>query len=180
MNGKITGLLFVLALMTIGLARPAAAQFLTPAPCSSMDLQKATAGVRCTTSARAEFRRYISPASGESGWQDLGEKGLVWYDEVKINSSQSEAATYCAAKPGESVPDLDDFARAGDRGLRELIRGKLGNLRNALLWSSMIDPASHGERAVGFALEAADLHALPVAKRYDNAVVICVGQAAAP
>ncbi len=28
----------------------------------------------------------------------------------------------------------------------------------ALLWSSQIDPASHGQRAVGYALENGDFH----------------------
>ncbi len=44
--------------------------------------------------------------SGALGWLDLGDGGKVWYDGLKINTAQPEAAVYCAAKPGpECVPD---------------------------------------------------------------------------
>lgn len=158
---------------------PAPAQFLTTAPCSSMNTQKAIVGARCATSSGNEFRRYLNPASGAMGWLDLGEGGKVWYDEVKVNSAQPEAARFCAAHPGQNAPSLEDFARAGARGLKDVLRVTIGTVHNPLVWSAQMDETSHGERAVGYALDTDDFHAAKISEPFDNAVIICVGSVAA-
>jgi hypothetical protein len=165
----------VLALAVGAIAPPAFAQYLGTSPCASIDLEKAGVGVRCRTSVGGEFRRYIDPASGALGWEDLGASGRVWYDEVKINSAQSEAAGYCAAKPGQGVPTLDDLGRASARGLKEVIKDSFKNVRKVLLWSSQIDADSGGQRAVGLAVDAGDFQSVPKSESFDNALVICVG-----
>jgi hypothetical protein len=179
--GQKFGVFFqVMVLAVACLAQPAWAQFLTNQPCSSVSMQNARPGLRCTTSTGAEFRRYVSPLSGAMGWEEMGPGGRVWYDEVKINSSQPGAAAFCAAHPGQRVPGLDDFDRAGVRGLKEVIKDSVRDVHNPLLWSSQMDQASHGERAVGFALDAGDFHSALIAEPFDNAVIICVSAATPP
>jgi hypothetical protein len=177
MNRILWAFFQIMVLACAGLTPPAWAQIATTLPCNTMNAQSARIGTKCETSTGSEFRRYVDASSGALGWLELGKGGKVWYDAMKVNTAQPEAAKFCAEHPGQSAPTLEDFDRAAARGFRDVVRNNLAGIKNPLLWSAAMDETSHGQRAVGYALDKGDFHSALIDQPFDNAVIICVGPA---
>lgn len=166
--------LLQLAVLLLALAwlAPAQAQMRLKS-CDTLDLKKLEVGRGCVTRSGAEFQRFRN-AAGALGWRDMGPGGRVWYDEVKVNAAQVEADLWCGKKAGQSVPSVDDYEMADQRGFAEVIGDSFREIKNPLLYSSKVAQLAVGDRAIGYSVERHDLNGVRAEEKFDNALIICV------
>lgn len=159
-------------------AAPAQAHMRAPS-CATLDLRKVPVGEACMTRTDAEFRR-VRDAAGALGWRDMQPGGRVWYDAVKAGAAQTQAAGWCAGKPRQGVPSLDDFSLASERGFLEVVGADFGGVKNPLLYSSQVDKTLRGARALGYSAVRRDFDRVGTDQKAGNALIICVSRAGAP
>ncbi len=101
--------------------------------CLSIDLKQSEVGESCLTSQGIEFKRVS--INGKLGLQDMGAKGLVWFDEITSNVNQYDAEKVCKENKGQTLPTSSDFQTAEDHGFREAFSA---DMDAKYFWSSTV------------------------------------------
>jgi formylglycine-generating enzyme required for sulfatase activity len=89
------------------------------------------------------FVRFHNPETGDWGWADLNDGGLIWYDLPKVAYSYTffDANDYCAYR-GLQTPTMANYELALSRGLLEVYPENIAS-RKTVFWTSSLYERDH-------------------------------------
>ncbi|MEK6774862.1 MAG: hypothetical protein AABY64_13040 [Bdellovibrionota bacterium] len=121
--------------------------------CGDID-PKAPLGTICSpfgNSTDGTFIR-VKNEEGALGWQDKGEGGKIWFDDIRKGVDHIEATDFCKQKKGQVLPSREDFSLAEKHGFQTIFRDLRVKTPRGFpwYWSSSFHPNYPGTFACAF------------------------------